>query len=82
VQVAFSQRRKILRHTLGKWLEKKFSGTFARSAGRGVPVDEYLRCRAFSRGKPAQTGETCGSIRNRIGPGQAQNTRVLRALAK
>ena len=44
VTVAFSQRRKLLRHTLGRWLE-------ARAAGAGfdlqrraeeVPVDEYL----------------------------------------
>jgi 16S rRNA (adenine1518-N6/adenine1519-N6)-dimethyltransferase len=44
VQVAFSQRRKILRHTLGKWLEeKKFTGTFdTQRRAEEVPVDEYL----------------------------------------
>jgi 16S rRNA (adenine1518-N6/adenine1519-N6)-dimethyltransferase len=44
VQVAFSQRRKILRHTLGKWLEeKKFTGTFdAQRRAEEVPVNEYL----------------------------------------
>ncbi|MET0207449.1 MAG: 16S rRNA (adenine(1518)-N(6)/adenine(1519)-N(6))-dimethyltransferase RsmA, partial [Burkholderiaceae bacterium] len=44
VQVAFSQRRKILRHTLGKWLEeKKFPGTFdIQRRAEEVPVDEYL----------------------------------------
>ena len=44
VQVAFSQRRKILRHTLGKWLEeKKFSGTFdTQRRAEEVPVAEYL----------------------------------------
>jgi len=44
VQVAFSQRRKILRHTLGKWLEeKKFTGTFdTQRRAEEVPVEEYL----------------------------------------
>jgi 16S rRNA (adenine1518-N6/adenine1519-N6)-dimethyltransferase len=44
VQVAFSQRRKVLRNTLGKWLEAKgFAGEFdlARRAEE-VPVAEYL----------------------------------------
>jgi len=44
VQVAFSQRRKILRNTLGKWLEeKKFTGTFdTQRRAEEVPVNEYL----------------------------------------
>lgn len=44
VQVAFSQRRKILRNTLGKWLEQKgFTGTFdVQRRAEEVPVDEYL----------------------------------------
>jgi len=44
VQVAFSQRRKIMRHTLGKWLqEKSFSGQFdVQRRAEEVPVDEYL----------------------------------------
>ena len=51
VTVAFSQRRKLLRHTLGRWLE-------ARGAGEGfdvqrraeeVPVAEYLRLAAALR---------------------------------
>jgi 16S rRNA (adenine1518-N6/adenine1519-N6)-dimethyltransferase len=44
VQVAFSQRRKILRHTLGKWLEGKgFSGEFdVQRRAEEVPVAEYL----------------------------------------
>jgi 16S rRNA (adenine1518-N6/adenine1519-N6)-dimethyltransferase len=44
VQVAFSQRRKILRHTLGKWLEQKgFSGDFdVQRRAEEVPVAEYL----------------------------------------
>ena len=44
VQVAFSQRRKLLRHTLGKWLEqRKFSGAFdVQRRAEEVPVKEYL----------------------------------------
>jgi 16S rRNA (adenine1518-N6/adenine1519-N6)-dimethyltransferase len=44
VQVAFSQRRKLLRHTLGRWLqEKAYSGDFnVQRRAEEVPVDEYL----------------------------------------
>ncbi len=44
VQIAFSQRRKLLRHTLGKWLEdKRFAGTFdLQRRAEEVPVDEYV----------------------------------------
>jgi 16S rRNA (adenine1518-N6/adenine1519-N6)-dimethyltransferase len=44
VQVAFSQRRKILRNTLGKWLEEKgFAGEFdVQRRAEEVPVAEYL----------------------------------------
>jgi 16S rRNA (adenine1518-N6/adenine1519-N6)-dimethyltransferase len=44
VQTAFSQRRKLLRHTLGKWLEeKKFSGDFdIHRRAEEVPVAEYV----------------------------------------
>jgi 16S rRNA (adenine1518-N6/adenine1519-N6)-dimethyltransferase len=44
VQVAFSQRRKLLRHTLGKWLEEKqFAGQFdVQRRAEEVPVDEYV----------------------------------------
>jgi len=44
VQVAFSQRRKLLRHTLGKWLEQRhFDGAFdTQRRAEEVPVDEYL----------------------------------------
>ena len=43
VQVAFSQRRKILRNTLGKWLEAKgFNGEFdVQRRAEEVPVREY-----------------------------------------
>jgi 16S rRNA (adenine1518-N6/adenine1519-N6)-dimethyltransferase len=45
VQVAFSQRRKILRHTLGKWLEQKqFEGRFdVQRRAEEVPVHEYVQ---------------------------------------
>ena len=43
VQVAFSQRRKILRNTLGKWLDEKgFAGHFdVQRRAEEVPVAEY-----------------------------------------
>ena len=45
VQVAFSQRRKLLRHTLGAWLtERSFSGSFdVQRRAEEVPVEEYLQ---------------------------------------
>ncbi|HWP20140.1 MAG TPA: 16S rRNA (adenine(1518)-N(6)/adenine(1519)-N(6))-dimethyltransferase RsmA [Burkholderiaceae bacterium] len=45
VTVAFSQRRKLLRHTLGRWLEQQgFDGEFdLQRRAEEVPVDEYLR---------------------------------------
>jgi len=44
VKVAFSQRRKLLRHTLGRWLEeRKFGGTFdVQRRAEEVPVAEYI----------------------------------------
>ena len=44
VQVAFSQRRKLLRHTLGKWLElHPCSGNFdLQRRAEEVPVQEYV----------------------------------------
>lgn len=44
VQVAFSQRRKLLRHTLGRWLEEQgFGGEFdVQRRAEEVPVDEYV----------------------------------------
>jgi 16S rRNA (adenine1518-N6/adenine1519-N6)-dimethyltransferase len=44
VQVAFSQRRKLLRHTLGKWLDgKRFGGGFdLQRRAEEVPVAQYL----------------------------------------
>ena len=45
VKVAFSQRRKLLRHSLGKWLEEKaFSGSFdVQRRAEEVPVSEYVK---------------------------------------
>jgi len=44
VRVAFSQRRKLLRHTLGRWLEARgFAGTFdVQRRAEEVPVADYL----------------------------------------
>ena len=45
IAVAFSQRRKLLRHTLGRWLEQRgFAGDFdLQRRAEEVPVAEYLR---------------------------------------
>ncbi|MET0540260.1 MAG: rRNA adenine dimethyltransferase family protein, partial [Variovorax sp.] len=44
VQVAFSQRRKLMRHTLGRWLEQRgFGGSFdVQRRAEEVPVAEYV----------------------------------------
>ena len=44
VQVAFSQRRKLIRHSLGRWLESKnFSGTFdLQRRAQEIPVAEFV----------------------------------------
>jgi 16S rRNA (adenine1518-N6/adenine1519-N6)-dimethyltransferase len=44
VQVAFSQRRKLLRHTLGKWLEmRRFEAAFdVQRRAEEVAVAEYV----------------------------------------
>jgi 16S rRNA (adenine1518-N6/adenine1519-N6)-dimethyltransferase len=44
VKVAFSQRRKILRHTLGRWLDDRgFAGEFdAQRRAEEVPVSEFV----------------------------------------
>ncbi|MDD2609954.1 MAG: 16S rRNA (adenine(1518)-N(6)/adenine(1519)-N(6))-dimethyltransferase RsmA [Giesbergeria sp.] len=44
VQVAFSQRRKLLRHTLGRWLDEKgFTGQFdVQRRAEEVPVAEFV----------------------------------------
>lgn len=45
VKIAFSQRRKLLRHTLGAWLEQQqFSGQFdTQRRAEEVPVAEYVQ---------------------------------------
>jgi len=45
VQVAFSQRRKLMRHTLGKWLDARaFAGNFdVQRRAEEVPVDQYVQ---------------------------------------
>ncbi len=52
VQVAFSQRRKLLRHTLGRWLEEKgLAGNFdLQRRAEEVPVQEYV---ALAQAVPA-----------------------------
>ena len=44
VAVAFSQRRKLLRHTLGRWLEVRgFGGAFdTQRRAEEVPVAQYV----------------------------------------
>jgi 16S rRNA (adenine1518-N6/adenine1519-N6)-dimethyltransferase len=44
VKTAFSQRRKLLRHTLGRWLEaRNFAGHFdVQRRAEEVPVAEYV----------------------------------------
>ena len=55
VSVAFSQRRKLLRHTLGRWLtERRASADFdLQRRAEEVPVDEYLRLAATLKATPA-----------------------------
>lgn len=45
VRVAFSQRRKLLRHTLGRWLqERNFAGQFdVQRRAEEVPTGEYVQ---------------------------------------
>jgi 16S rRNA (adenine1518-N6/adenine1519-N6)-dimethyltransferase len=44
VTVAFSQRRKLLRHTLGRWLDARgFAGSFdLQRRAEEVPVAQYV----------------------------------------
>jgi 16S rRNA (adenine1518-N6/adenine1519-N6)-dimethyltransferase len=48
VGVAFSQRRKLLRHTLGRWLEAHAAGASfdVQRRAEEVSVEEYLRLAA------------------------------------
>src|SRR5512139_2828019 len=60
VTVAFSQRRKILRNTLGRWLDgHEFSGAFdCQRRAEEVPVAEYL---ALARALTARVGNSSSS---------------------
>ena len=53
VRVAFSQRRKLLRHTLGRWLdERRHGGDFdVQRRAEEVPVAEYLALAASVAGR-------------------------------
>lgn len=55
VQVAFSQRRKLLRHTLGQWLQaRQFAGEFdVQRRAEEVAVDDYIAL-ALAVGEQAQ----------------------------
>lgn len=55
VQVAFSQRRKLLRHTLGRWLDEQgFAGAIdVQRRAEEVPVEEYLALAQATGGRPA-----------------------------
>ncbi|MEP6739057.1 MAG: 16S rRNA (adenine(1518)-N(6)/adenine(1519)-N(6))-dimethyltransferase RsmA [Caldimonas sp.] len=68
VTVAFSQRRKLLRHTLGRWLEARSApGTFdTRRRAEEVPVEEYLRL-AATCGKATPEGSAHPSRREGLG---------------
>ena len=58
VRVAFSQRRKLLRHTLGPWLEQHaFAGQFdVRRRAEEVPVAEYLALAQQVAARPPSAG--------------------------
>ena len=56
VRVAFSQRRKLLRHTLGRWLDERgFAGEFdVQRRAEEVPVADYLALAATVKGAEAK----------------------------
>ncbi|MEO5880785.1 MAG: 16S rRNA (adenine(1518)-N(6)/adenine(1519)-N(6))-dimethyltransferase RsmA, partial [Caldimonas sp.] len=72
VTVAFSQRRKILRHTLGRWLDERGAGTGfdVQRRAEEVPVEEYLRLAALA-GKATPTGSAPPSRREGLGREQS-----------
>jgi 16S rRNA (adenine1518-N6/adenine1519-N6)-dimethyltransferase len=59
VRVAFSQRRKLLRHTLGRWLEERgFAGRFdVQRRAEEVPVAEYVALAGATRALARTEGE-------------------------
>jgi 16S rRNA (adenine1518-N6/adenine1519-N6)-dimethyltransferase len=69
VRVAFSQRRKLLRHTLGRWLAERGAGDLdfgLQRRAEEVPVEEYLRL-AVTVGKATPTGSAPPSRREGLG---------------
>ena len=68
VTIAFSQRRKLLRHTLGRWLEERgAAGNFdTQRRAEEVPVEEYLRLAALV-GKATPKGSAPPSRREGLG---------------
>ena len=60
VQVAFSQRRKLLRHTLGAWLAQRgFAGAFdVQRRAEEVPVHEYVALAQALGPRPAGPSAT------------------------
>jgi 16S rRNA (adenine1518-N6/adenine1519-N6)-dimethyltransferase len=60
VKMAFSQRRKLLRHTLGRWLEERdFAGDFdVQRRAEEVPVSEYLGLARACAGATSPTRRT------------------------
>ena len=61
VGIAFSQRRKMLRATLGKWLaEHGYTGEFdGTRRAEQVPVDEYI---ALALAMPALSEQALGGV--------------------
>jgi 16S rRNA (adenine1518-N6/adenine1519-N6)-dimethyltransferase len=74
VTVAFSQRRKLLRHTLGRWLEARgASGDFdVQRRAEEVAVDEYLAL-AASLAQKKSTPEGSAPPSRREGLGREQS---------
>jgi 16S rRNA (adenine1518-N6/adenine1519-N6)-dimethyltransferase len=64
VRVAFSQRRKLLRHTLGQWLEQHaFSGQFdVKRRAEEVPVAEYEALAQQVAADAALTSKSTGDL--------------------
>jgi 16S rRNA (adenine1518-N6/adenine1519-N6)-dimethyltransferase len=68
VSVAFSQRRKLLRHTLGRWLDQRAHGEpfDVQRRAEEVPVDQYVRlAQTLTRSTP--TGSAPPSRREGLG---------------
>jgi 16S rRNA (adenine1518-N6/adenine1519-N6)-dimethyltransferase len=73
VTVAFSQRRKLLRHTLGRWLEARGSAQDfdVQRRAEEVPVNEYLAlAAALGQKKSTPVGSAPPSPREGLGSEQ------------